>query len=96
MAVDPRKLKRKRKPPAVIDEDCCSGCQACVYFCPVPGCIVAARAPEGEPWQVVMRVVEELCIGCTLCAQFCPWQSIRMAQPLEKEAGREHARYAMA
>ncbi len=95
MAVDPAKLKPKARRLAVIEEDSCSGCGVCVYFCPVGGSIVPVTAPESEPWQV-LRVVPELCIGCTLCVQFCPWQCITMVEPSRREVLKQYDRIAVA
>jgi len=95
MTVDPAKLKAKARRLARIDGESCSGCEVCVDFCPVPGCILPADAPEGTPLQV-LRVVEERCIGCTLCVQFCPWECITMLDPSHRNMEKHEDRYAMA
>tara|TARA_B100001123_G_scaffold422101_1_gene530544 strand:+ start:74 stop:394 length:321 start_codon:yes stop_codon:yes gene_type:complete len=80
----PDKIASKKVRPkmtAWVDEDNCTGCQACVSFCPVD-CI--------EPVQIDKHVYPPIppvqirfneCIGCQICARVCTkltWDAIRM------------------
>ena len=75
-----RVVKRRKKPKAIalIDEDSCTGCDVCIYFCPVEGCIIKTVGPEFSQLTGVCEVVSELCIGCGLCVRECPWDTIQM------------------
>ena len=74
---------KKNKPPkmAVVDEDNCTGCSACVPFCPVD-CI--EPVPEDKYDDVSIPPVQvrwNECIGCQICARVCTkltWDAIRM------------------
>jgi len=83
----PREIGKKRKKPtqiAVVDEDCCTGCQVCIPFCPVD-CIETVPedkypGPQKAPIPPVQVRWDE-CIGCEMCAQACTnltWDAIRM------------------
>ncbi len=78
--MSPVEVKRRKKPKAIawIDQDGCTGCEVCIYFCPVLGCIVKAVGPEFSELNGVCEVVPELCIGCSLCVKECPWDTIQM------------------
>jgi len=80
----PDKIASKKVRPkmtACVDEDNCTGCKACVPFCPVD-CIEPVHIdkhvyPPIPPVQI--RFNE--CIGCQICARVCTkltWDSIRM------------------
>jgi len=80
----PDKIATKKVRPKLIawvDEDNCTGCQACVPFCPVD-CIEPVHIdkhvyPPIPPVQI--RFNE--CIGCQICARVCTkltWDAIRM------------------
>ena len=80
----PDKIATKKVRPkltAWVDEDNCTGCQACVPFCPVD-CIEPVHIdkhvyPPIPPVQI--RFNE--CIGCQICARVCTkltWDAIRM------------------
>ena len=74
-------IKKKRpKEMAVVDEDNCTGCLACVPFCPVD-CI---ESVPNEKYDIPIPPVQvrfNECIGCKVCARVCTkmtWDAIRM------------------
>ena len=79
----PAKITQKKKKPkmvAVVDEDNCTGCLACVPFCPVD-CIEPVPVEKyGIPIPPVQIRFNE-CIGCQICARVCTqmtWDAIDM------------------
>ncbi len=73
------KPARKKAPPklAVINQSGCTGCEACIVFCPVD-CIEIVPGVQHTQLQQVVEVDLSRCIGCSLCAKHCPWDTIEM------------------
>ena len=74
------KKTRPRK-IAWVDEDNCTGCQACVpfffFFCIEPVPVDKHAFPPIPP----VHVSDNECIGCQICAKVCTkltWDAIRM------------------
>ena len=85
----PDKIATKKVRPkltAWVDEDNCTGCEACVPFCPVD-CIEPVPIDKHvyHPIPPVQIRYNE-CIGCQICARVCTkltWDAIRM-MPTDK------------
>ena len=79
----PDKISSKKVRPkltAWVDEDNCTGCQACVPFCPVDCIEAVPKEKYGMPIPPVQVRFNE-CTGCQVCAKVCTkltWDAIRM------------------
>jgi formate hydrogenlyase subunit 6/NADH:ubiquinone oxidoreductase subunit I len=62
---------------AVIDQKGCTGCEACISFCPVDCIEIVPNVPHTQ-FQQLVEVDIERCIGCALCSKYCPWETIPM------------------
>ena len=84
----PTKFSKKAKKPkemAVIREANCTGCQACVDFCPVNCIDEGVRTSANVPIPPV-RIRWDECIGCKICVRVCDrlaWNAIDMV-PLDQ------------
>jgi NAD-dependent dihydropyrimidine dehydrogenase PreA subunit len=82
----PAKITRKKKKPkevAVVIPDNCTGCEACVSFCPVD-CIELTPRDTSNGINVIVPNVQirfDECIGCKICVHVCErmaWDAIEM------------------
>ena len=75
--VDKAPRPKDPKQLAVIDQEGCTGCEACIAFCPVD-CIEIVPGPIHADFNKLVEVDLLRCIGCQLCARYCPWETIDM------------------
>jgi formate hydrogenlyase subunit 6/NADH:ubiquinone oxidoreductase subunit I len=75
--IDKAPRARAPKQTAVIEQVGCTGCEACISFCPVD-CIQIVPGPVFADLHKLVEVDIERCIGCQLCARYCPWETIDM------------------
>ena len=76
----PREKTKRPKLMAVVDEDNCTGCLACVPFFPVD-CIEPVAQDKYEIPIPPVQVRFNECTGCQVCARVCTkmtWDAIRM------------------
>jgi electron transport complex protein RnfB len=81
-AAAPARKPRKPRPKAIINENGCTGCEACITVCPVD-CIVKIPNPAQPELNPICRVDWDRCTGCTICARDCPWETIDMVYPTQ-------------
>ncbi|MFQ5840519.1 MAG: ferredoxin family protein [Candidatus Methylomirabilales bacterium] len=77
--------KKKRPREMAVVNESCTGCEACVPFCPV-NCI--DHATPGNAGAVIppIRIRWHECIGCKICARVCEsmaWNAIDMV-PIDR------------
>ena len=89
------KKPKKPRPKALIDENGCTGCEACIVVCPVD-CIVKLPGPEHAEVGAICRVDWDRCTGCTICARDCPWETIEMVLPDEPGIDDKIKRYKVS
>ncbi|MFQ5988846.1 MAG: 4Fe-4S dicluster domain-containing protein [Candidatus Methylomirabilales bacterium] len=77
-----KKTKKKKRPRLMaVVNDSCTGCEACIPFCPVD-CI--DHEPSSQYTGAVIppvRIRWHECIGCQICARVCDgmaWNAIDM------------------
>ena len=76
-----REKTKRPKMVALVDEDNCTGCQACVPFCPVDCIEPVALGKHVFPPIPPVQIRFNECIGCQICAKVCTkltWDAIRM------------------
>ena len=78
---DEARVKKARpKVMAVVDEDNCTGCEACIPYCPVD-CIEPVPKEKYDIPIPPVQVRFNECIGCKVCARVCTkltWDAIRL------------------
>src|SRR5687767_13740926 len=67
-------MEKKKLPKVLVllDEDMCTGCEACLCVSPVAS-ISRIPGPRHEPSFQVSIIDLPRCISCTLCHHVCPW-----------------------
>ena len=77
-AAAPSPKKGRVKNIAYVDAPSCTGCNYCVDWCPVPGCLEVKGGEQVEGVLGVCIVDESKCIGCFLCEKYCPYDAIKV------------------
>jgi len=63
---------------AVVDEDICSGCKACIVLCPYKAITYDEEAKQ-------VKVNEVLCRGCGVCVAACPSGALKARHFADKQ-----------
>lgn len=79
MAEKPVRKIKLPKVIAVVDQRQCTGCEACIQFCPVD-CIELVPGPDFPDMGKYVEIDVDRCIGCKACAKYCPWDTILMVE----------------
>ena len=92
MATAAKKRPKKRSSHiAIVRRDDCTGCEACIVFCPVDCIVPISQYPDQPGLQGWCEIDWDRCIGCRLCIRIpkktksqmyellvCPWDAIEM------------------
>lgn len=85
-----KKTRKKKRPRLMaVVNDSCTGCEACIPFCPVD--CIDHEAPADYTGAVIppVRIRWHECIGCQICARVCEgmaWDAIDMVSIDQFEA----------
>ncbi|MEW5949112.1 MAG: 4Fe-4S binding protein [Thermodesulfobacteriota bacterium] len=62
-------IKTKRRPAAIVNQERCKGCNACVDICPMG--TIAVQGGKAS-------VDAQNCVGCGACVNICPAGAINL------------------
>ena len=81
--------KRQRSRMLAVITEACTGCAACVDFCPVDCIDGSPDSSQASATHQAVQVHEDECIGCEVCAKVCEeltWNAIEMV-PFDEGKG---------